>query len=300
MATASDSVRRARPLLGTFVEIAARGNARRARDAAVEAAFDAVSKVHSLMSFHDPASDVSRLNRDAAAQDVTVDSWTYEVIQASLDLNCRSNGAFDITVAPALQRLGLLPNLDGPPTAENRAAPGAIALLPGHRVRFLNPTTRIDLGGIAKGFAVDRALEALRAHGMARGLVNAGGDLAAFGADAEMIDVRDPRDPRRAIMRIGVINEALASSGGRFDPFASADTTRCAVIGARTGEPACAAAGVTVRAPHCIIADALTKVVMVAGETAADLLEHFGASAMVVLPDGDIRTSPTWQPGRAA
>jgi len=296
---ASDSVRRARPLLGTFVEITARGDAQ-VLDAAVEAAFDAVTRVHHLMSFHDPASDVSRLNRDAGAEDVAVDAWTYEVIRAAVDLNRRSHGAFDITVAPALQRLGLLPDLDGLPTAASRGACEAIALLPGHRVRFDDTATRIDLGGIAKGFAVDRAVEALRAHRLTCGLVNAGGDLAAFGTDAEKVHVRDPRDPRQSIARIEVADEAIATSGGRFDPLTSADTAASAVIDARTGEPARAIAGVTVRAPHCMIADALTKVVMVAGEAAADLLADLDASAMLVLPDGDIRTSPTWRLYRAA
>jgi thiamine biosynthesis lipoprotein len=293
------SVRRARPLLGTFVEIAASGDAH-GLDAAVDAAFAAVARVHDLMSFHDPHSDVSRINRDAAVEEVAVDAWTYEVIAAAVDLTRRSNGAFDITVAPALQRLGLLPRLDGRPAAEGRVGPDAIALSPGRRLRFRDPATRIDLGGIAKGFAVDRALETLRARGMTRGFVNAGGDLAAFGTDAETIHIRDPRDPRRAIACIDVANEAVASSGMRFDPFGSADATACAVIDARTGAPVRAIAGATIRAPDCVVADALTKVAMVAGEAAAPLLENFDASAMLVLHDGDIRTSPTWKPSHAA
>jgi FAD:protein FMN transferase len=295
---ASDRVRRARPLLGTFVEIAASGDPV-VLEAAVEAAFGAVTRVHHLMSFHDPASDVSRLNRDAG-EDVAVDAWTYEVVRGAVDFNRRSGGAFDITVVPALQRLGLLPDLGGLPADASRGTCDAIALLPDCRVRFGDPATRIDLGGIAKGFAVDRALEALRAHGIRRGLVNAGGDLAAFGPDTERVHIRDPRDPRGAIARIDVANEAIASSGRRFEPLGSAETAASAVIDARTGEPAQIFAGVTVRAPDCIVADALTKVVMVAGEAAADLLADVGASAMLVLPNGDIRTSPTWQSRCAA
>src|SRR3974390_1282514 len=123
MAMASDSVRRARPLLGTFVEIAASGDAQ-ALDAAVEAAFGAVTKVHHLMSFHDPASDVSRLNRDAGDEDVAIDAWTYEVIGAAVDLHRRSHGAFDITIAPALQRLGLPPAPERLPAANRPRGPG--------------------------------------------------------------------------------------------------------------------------------------------------------------------------------
>src|SRR5215831_4299546 len=109
MPAARDSLRRARPLLGTFVEIAASGAASADMEDAVEAAFAAVARVHRLMSFHDPGSDVSRLNREAKAGAVAVDPWTFEVLEIAQDLHRRSGGAFDIAVAPLLQYLGLLP-----------------------------------------------------------------------------------------------------------------------------------------------------------------------------------------------
>jgi FAD:protein FMN transferase len=105
-------VRRARPLLGTFVEIAVSGASPEGMDAAVDAAFDAVATVHGLMSFHDDGSDVSRLNREAFAGPVTVHPWTFEVLAAALDLHRRSAGVFDVAVAPVLQELGLLPRHD--------------------------------------------------------------------------------------------------------------------------------------------------------------------------------------------
>src|SRR5262245_23305087 len=109
MEAAHVSIRRARPLLGTFVEIAAAGNTVDTMEAAVEAAFSAVATVHRLMSFHENGSDVSRLNCGAALGAVQVHDWTYQVPAAACDLRRRSAGAFDISVATALQRLGLLP-----------------------------------------------------------------------------------------------------------------------------------------------------------------------------------------------
>src|SRR5215471_10326281 len=103
------SIRRARPLLGTFVEIAAVGQTFDAAEAAVEAAFSAVATAHRLMSFHEADSDVSRLNRNAASGAVRVHDWTYRVLAAAGDLHRRSGGVFDVAVAPALQRMGLLP-----------------------------------------------------------------------------------------------------------------------------------------------------------------------------------------------
>ncbi len=105
------SIRRARPLLGTFVEIAVAGESPDAAEAAVEAAFSAVAAVHRLMSFHETDSDVSRLNRGAASDAVRVHDWTYQVLEAARDLHARSGGTFDISVAPALQKLGLLPSV---------------------------------------------------------------------------------------------------------------------------------------------------------------------------------------------
>src|SRR5215475_8008980 len=109
MAQAPGNMRRAQPFLGTFVEICTLGAAPSLMEAAIEDAFCAVARVHRLMSFHDGASDVSKLNRDGAIRETEVDSWTYEVLEAALDLYFRSSGIFDITIAPALQAQGLLP-----------------------------------------------------------------------------------------------------------------------------------------------------------------------------------------------
>jgi thiamine biosynthesis lipoprotein len=292
METGCDSIRRAKPLLGTFVEIQASGASKANLNAGINAAFDAVAKVHRLMSFHEPDSDVSRLNQSASSYPVAVDPWTYEVLRTAMDLHSRSQGVFDITVAPVLQDLGLLPGPTDDSWDANRArASGKVELLADHNVRFPSQGIRIDLGGIAKGFAVDRALDALRSFGIAGGLVNAGGDLAAFGSDPQTVSIRNPADPQNVICGITINNEALASTARRFDPFFSAETTNSTIIDPSTCKPACLIDGTTVRAPSCVIADALTKVVMIGGTSAADLLEHYHAGALLVLQDGDIQIS---------
>src|SRR5262249_31153182 len=148
--------------------------------AAIDSAFGAVGKVHALMSFHDADSDVRRLNNAACARPVPVGRWAFQVLEAAIDLNQRSAGVFDVTVVPILERLGLLPRLfaDRWANSTSTATTEAIELLPGDRVRFRHPGLRIDLGGIAKGFAVDRALDVLRAPGMPPGLVTARRRLA--------------------------------------------------------------------------------------------------------------------------
>lgn len=300
MAAACDKMRRARPLLGTFVEIeatAAPGDA----SVAIDAAFAAIADVHRLMSFHDADSDVGRLNREAAVRLVEVHAWTYEVLSAAVELQATSDGAFDITVAPALQAMGLLPWHEGDDAETDQGRSHVLSqgrlsdpieLLPGNRVRFRAPSVRIDLGGIAKGYAVDRALAALRHFGVKGGMVNAGGDLAAFGSERQTVQVRDPRAPQRLICGIAVGDEALASSARRFDPFESAATSATAIIDPASGQPTEQLHGATVRAPSCMIADALTKIVMIRGTDAGDVLQRYDAGALLIAGDGDIQITP--------
>jgi thiamine biosynthesis lipoprotein len=290
----SSSIRRAQPLLGTFVEIAAAGAPPCALERAIDKAFRVVAQVHRLMSFHEPKSDVSRLNRQAFGRPLRVHAWTYKVLETALEIYRPSSGLFDITVAPLLQQHGLLPgSMNGrKPNMKWITGAAAVELLDGHCVRYNDPRVRIDLGGIAKGFAVDRALAALREHDLVRGLVNAGGDLAAFGVEPELIHVRDPNDARRSICQIEICNAALASSGRLIDPHKLSNTGESAVVDPRNGRQVHAIAGATVRAPSCMVADALTKVVMITGQRAVELLQQYKASAFLFLESGDVWVTP--------
>jgi len=292
-----DSVCRTQPLLGTFVEIRSAGASRSGAEGAIDAAFAAIDKIHRLMSFHDPDSDVGSLNREACKRSISVDPWTYQVLDVALVLHRRSHGVFDIAVAPALQKLGLLPRY--PADAESglpeTATSDAIELLPRNRVRFHHPSMKIDLGGIAKGFAVDRAIDCLREHHQTSGLVNAGGDLATFGESKEMIHIRDPLSPSSLLCKIVITNAALASSARLFNPMDSSDTLLSSTITPVTQQPVTEIAGATVRAPSCMVADALTKIVMITGQHAAGILQTYEASALLVSAAGDVRVTPEWQ-----
>ena len=296
MPCASGRTRRARPLLGTFVEIAVGEPPSRGLEILIDAAFQDVEQVHGLMSFHEPGSDVSRLNGQAGYGDVEVHDWTREVLEAASELRRLSNGVFDITVAPVLQRLGRLP---ATPRACSRPISltdsRGIQLLPGNRVRFNGPGIAIDLGGIAKGYAVDRALEHLRRAGVTSAHVNGGGDQAAFGVEGSLVHIRDPRSPLCSLTTITLSNGAIASSGPTFDPVDTGQLSQCAVIDPSRGVPAQTMAGVSVCAETCMTADGLTKVVMLMGEQSAEILEHYRASALLVAADGGICVTSNWQ-----
>ena len=291
-----DSVRRARPLLGTLVDITATGGQHDQLERAIESAFNVVEHVHRLMSYHEPDSDVSRLNRANGSTPIVVHEWTYAVLQTALEIERQSKGVFNTAVAPVLEGLGLLPQTtERSFPFDDRTPQPAVELLSGNRARLRASGSTIDLGGIAKGFAVDQAVRALRAHRARGGLVNAGGDMLGFGPDAHVVAIRDPRDPLRLMTQTRLRNAALASSGRAFEPTVSRQTSHCAIIDPGAREPVTAVRGATVRAASCTIADALTKVVMIAGRAASEVLDHYGASALFVTDSGEVLATADWQ-----
>jgi thiamine biosynthesis lipoprotein len=264
--------RRARPLLGTLVEIAAD------RAEAIDAAFAAIARVQALMSYHDPASELSRLNREAATRAVRVSPWTAEVLQLALRVAAESGGVFDPTVAPRLCALGFLPATPGAPRADRRATWRDVQA-DGDRVRFRR-ALRLDLGGIAKGFAVDRAVESLQAAGVASGVVNAGGDLRVFGSEIQRVHLRDPASPGTFPQTLALRDAALATSAAYFSRKRWRGAPVCALLDGRSRAPGDIATSASVVAPTAALADAFTKVALFAPpETRRTLFARHQATA---------------------
>lgn len=274
-------VERMRPLLGTFVTIRAEGvaDAELSRvQAAVEAAFLAISRVDALMSFHRPASDISRLNRTRKGARVRVHGWTYRVLYEALRLWHWSGGSFDCNVGALLMRSGLLP-MTVARRARYRPFGHAVSLLGGRSVRLNAPVT-LDLGGIAKGFAVDQAVESLQAHGMQSGSVNAGGDLRVFGEASQPVWVRCPNDPARTRWLGALANGAIATSAAYFVDDAKAAQASSAIVDVAGERRVPIAGSVSVIAKNCMLADALTKIAVLDGRLPTYLASY--AQARVV------------------
>ncbi len=272
-------IRRARPLLGTFVEIAAWGHEEAALRRAVHCAFRTIERLQSRMSIHDAASEVSRLNREASRQPVKVSGDTWRVLRAAVRLSRQSKGAFDVTVTPARA------------FRRHRNRTGDfrdIEFLAGRGVHFARPL-RIDLGGIAKGYCVDRAIAELKRCGAKAGLVNAGGDLRAFGERAFPLHLRHPADPSQLVPWRTIRDAAIATSASY-----ATGRHRCAglLVDGRSGARIGPGVSVTVRASRALVADALTKVVAATGVQAAPLLARYRARAWVLTAaDADRRRS---------
>lgn len=268
---------RMRPLLGTFVTIRA-ASAESMPTAvlmrAIDAAFDAMSRVDRRMSIHRPSSDICRINRARAGTRLRVDRWTHGVLRRAETLRRASRGAFDLDVGDSLSRAGLLPAKRGRSSRRHGDGLPAFRLLPGHHV-LVRRRLHIDLGGIAKGFAVDRAVDALRAAGVLTGTVNAGGDLRVFGSGSAAIRVRDDASPTRTV-GLGMLREgAVATTAAYF--VAKSGERRSAVVDPHRDRRVRLIRSICVVARHCVDADALTKVVAVDRRMSAALARRFHA-----------------------
>jgi thiamine biosynthesis lipoprotein len=244
-------IRRARPLLGTIVAIAAD-----AAPAAIEAAFAAIARVHACMSAQRADSDIGRINRDAHRHPVAVDPWTFEVLQRALELSEATAGAFDVVVPG------------------DRARHADIVLESG-AVRLRRPA-RLDVSGIAKGFAVDVAVEVLQRRGASAGSVNAGGDLRFLGDEQQVVNVRVPGQPAQSVQLPPLPYPAYATSSGEFG---------ATLYDPRNGASSAMDWSVTVAATTCLMADALTKVTALLGPVRS-LLKRFDAAAFALDANG--------------
>jgi len=255
--------------------VTAGGASRDRLDAAIERAFVAVAEVHRLMSFHESDSDVSRLNRSALFGPLEVDPQTFEVLEWSRCFAEASEGCFDITVAAQLVDWRLLPRPVSAYVPDRQGSWRDVELLPDSTVRFRRPIW-IDLGGIAKGYAVDRAIDCLRSAGIPRGCVNAGGDLRVLGREAARVQLEPRHGDERCVPVLEVLNRSVASSGGG---------RRHLSVGPHVHGIARRAVGghafVSVVADRCVVADALTKVVLTQGPRSTAVLRRYGARAHV-------------------
>lgn len=243
--------------------------------AAISSAFAAAARVHERMSFHEPTSDLSRLHRAPVGTCIRVDEQTLTVLREAATLAELTDGVFDVTVGAELVRRGLLP-MPGDGRAPDASATWRDIEILDDGVR-LHRSMWIDLGGIAKGFAVDQAVLALRAAGIAHACVDAGGDLRTLGPGPHRVAIRSGVSADHlAVLELG--EAAVATSTGRA--FADQGAHLDGRNGLDTGLDRCA----SVVGLHCMHADALTKVVLALGMECEHILRHYGATAY--LQDG--------------
>ncbi len=230
-------------------------------------------RIDRSMSTYKPDSEISRINRDAAKNPVTISAELLDLIARGIEMSRLTQGAFDITYASVGQlydfRAGVRPD-------EKQIAATLPAIsyrfveldLVERTVFFARQGVRIDLGGIAKGYAVERGAGILRAQGIAHGLVSAGGDSRVLGdrrGAPWIVGVRDPRNSDRVVARLPLIDEAISTSGD-YERFFEEDGVRYHhIISPATGHSASEARSVTIIGPDATMTDGLATSVFVMG-----------------------------------
>jgi len=311
-------VERARPMMGTMVEITVFRDTsspkeikagREPEEEAIELAFQAISRVDGLMSNYKADSQLSLINQQAGRDYVRVAPEVLKVINMAIGIAELSGGAFDITVAPLVQLWGFHKKSGHMPPEEeiHKFLPlvnykNILIDQEKNRVKLKLPGMAIDLGGIAKGYAVDRAIEVLKNNGIQRALVNAGGDLFALGHPPTRkfwhLGIRHPFVPDRVVSTLQVRDQAVATSGNYENFFVLNGKRYSHILDPKTGQPIQGIASVTVLAKTALEADALATTVAVLGpQKGMDLLNSQPDTEGIIILDERNRPSYLLSPG---
>lgn len=288
-------VRRTVPVMGTLGEFAVLHPDRRFAHGALDAAAAELVRVERMLTRFSDTSDVGRVNRHAAREAVVVSEETARVIEAGLEWAVATGGAFDPSVGAIVELWDVTHRHEPPPERAVRRLAGrgfyrSVDLgrvRGGVAVRLSDPEVRIDLGGIAVGYGVDRAVQVLRDWGIRRGLVNVGGDIYAMGAsedgDPWRIGVRSADDPAKLVGDVALEDAAVTTSGDYFQYFEYGGRRYHHLMDPASAAPAQAPwHSVTVRADGCMTADAAATAAFVLGDRAAEVLPKAGGNVRIV------------------
>jgi len=286
--------------MGTIVSITVVEDAGISAAATIDAAFTEIDRIEHLMSTYDSESELSVLNRDGS---IEASAELIEVARAAIETHAQSAGAFDATIFPLLElyRSSFEDHGRPPSPAEVQAALEFVDTnrieLEGARIS-LPAGMAMTLDGIAKGYAIDRAIETLRSQGVRGALVNAGGDVRVLGSKGDApwnVALQNPRNAREYLAQVPLEDHALATSGDYrryFDPERKVHH----ILDPRDGQSARGLISVSVTAETAMRADALATAVFVLGvEEGTELVERLdGVEALLVTEERLVINSSGW------
>lgn len=266
----------ARRLMWTKFEIVAYGTERPRLVAAANAAFEEIDRLDRQMSNYSQGSDLTHINRTAAKAKVRVEKELFELLKLALDYSRTTDGTFDITVGPLMKVWGFfkgqgrLPEPNELKTVLAKTGYAHVTLDTRARtIRFDREGVELDLGGIAKGYAVDKAAEILRESGVTAALITCGSSIVAIGAPpgepSWRVDVSNPLDPSNRLTSIELKDQALSTSGCYEKIFTLNGKTYCHIMDPRTGYPIQEMLSATVLTPRGVDAEVFSKALMVLG-----------------------------------
>ena len=292
--------------MGTLVEITIRSADKEKAGKAADKAFNEMRRLEQLMSTHIGDSEISRLNANAGGQFVTVSPEVLEVIQRGIHWGKLSNSALDITIGPAasLWRFGEKDSLLPDTTRLKQALPLVNYRnieIQDSKIRLKQPGMALHLGAIAKGYAVDRAMDVLKRSGIQNAIINAGGDLQALGSREERqlwkIGIQHPRNPEKMIAVFALPGKAVATSGDYQKYFMQNGTRYHHILNPQNGMPARGVISVTIIAESVMDADALATAAFVLGpKKGMELIDSLtGVEGMMISESGSFHFSKNLQ-----
>jgi thiamine biosynthesis lipoprotein len=298
-------------IMGTriFVELWAEDQDKQRAEQAIDAVMDEMRHIDASMSVYKPTSELSRVNALAATQPVKISRELFNLLTTALEYSRITEGAFDITYA-SVGYMYDFRERKRPSEQQIQAALPAVnyrhvLLDAAHStVRFSQPGVRIDLGGIAKGYSVDRGIEILQARGFTHALVNAGGDSRVIGdrfGKPWIIGIRHPDHPDQVITRVPLTDRAFSTSGDYERYFDEGGVRYHHIIDPHTGHSASKVRSATIMAPTATRTDGLSKTAFVLGPDEAMKIYNGldDVDAILVTPEGRILYSKGLEPAGA-
>lgn len=295
-------------LMGTEVETDVQGPDIAACQKALLLAYREMTRVENLLSFQIPTSEINKINREAGVRPVKVSEETFRILKRAKGYSEKFNGLFDVTIGSLTYRWGFSNNNANQKISvpsQNELA----ALLPlvNYKMMILNDrdTTvylekkgmKIDLGGIAKGYAIDRGVDVLRRNNIHQFFLNAGGDIYTSGKKDGVknwwVGIKHPRHLDRIIARLKLSDYAVATSGD-YERFVMINGKRYHhIIDPRSGLPSTQCQSVTILAPTAEEADAIATYAFVVGVRHLTDNPQFNLPYFIVDGKGDVHYSPS-------
>ena len=289
--------------MGTVVEITLVGVDEEAANKAALQSFQEIKRIEHLMSPWIDSSDVTRINQSAGKEWGKVSPETLRVIKKAKEISELSEGGFDISVGPLTQLWRMAREKGIPPPAEElKQKLGLVnfrnVMIDQEEKVFLKKRgMSIDLGGIAKGYAVDRAFEVLRTLGYKNLIVNAGGDLRVGGSKLDQpwsIGIQDPRSSEKIMATVTISDSAIATSGDYEKFFIYQGKRYHHIFNPKDGLPSDGCQSVTIICKEGMVADALATAVFVLGPEKGYVLcqKLKGVDCLIVNKEGKIILAP--------
>lgn len=299
-------IERTEAIMGTRVYVQLWSRDEVAGNAAIDAVMAEMHRIDALMSHYKPESQLSQINARANQEPVRVDKELFDLIKLSTHYSEITEGAFDITYA-SVGHLYDYPRHIRPTEEQIQRALPAVnwrnMLLDEkqHTVRFERPGMRIDLGGIGKGYAVDRGVAILKARGIQHAVVTAGGDSRIVGDHLGrpwLVAIRHPDDPHKVVTRIPLSDIAMSTSGDYERYFDENGVRYHHIINPRTGHSASKVRSATILAPTATQTDGMSKTAFVLGpEKTLEIINRMPEyDAVFVCPDGRVLYSNGLRP----